>query len=228
MEDQAQPASTQAESLPPAVTVPAQPNPTPVASPLSLSRPKRAAASATDAKIQASLKAEDTEISEAVVLPAKKSRGKQSAVMQSNPGPFKLERYFGLHEFNAKILLSNSDVESLSLKALLQLCTEAKDEATLALWEEVARAHDLNPAKPPMPCSLFSLPVPAGAALARVHGITGPPGAARRGGSDVRGQRDAGARPRVRPRGGHLDRDVHTGCALGHGDRHVACLPEPL
>ena len=42
-----------------------------------------------------------------------------SVAMASNPSPFKLERYFGLHEFTAKVLLSSSDVEALSVHELL-------------------------------------------------------------------------------------------------------------
>ena len=87
-------------------------------------RPKRAAAARTEEKIIASLKTQDHKINEAELLaPAGRSPGKKakasptaptapSAATVTNPAPFKLERYFGVHEFTAKVLLSSSDVES--------------------------------------------------------------------------------------------------------------------
>jgi aspartate/methionine/tyrosine aminotransferase len=59
--------------------------------------------------------------------------------------PFALERYFGLHEFRARRLLSSSDCETLAVSELLSL---ADDEA-LRLWRELrlgyteARGHPL-------------------------------------------------------------------------------------
>ena len=41
--------------------------------------------------------------------------------------PFELERYFARHEFSTPYLLSCSDCESFSIKALLALVPEAKD-----------------------------------------------------------------------------------------------------
>jgi len=38
--------------------------------------------------------------------------------------PFKLERYFALHEFKARYLLSASDCESLTLSELLTMADE--------------------------------------------------------------------------------------------------------
>jgi hypothetical protein len=49
--------------------------------------------------------------------PRSSSSGSSSSV--GNPSPFKLERYFGVHEFTAKVLLSSSDVEALSVHELL-------------------------------------------------------------------------------------------------------------
>lgn len=45
--------------------------------------------------------------------------------------PFRLERYFGLHEFSAKHLLSSSDCETISVKQLV----DGADEETRAAWE---------------------------------------------------------------------------------------------
>jgi aspartate/methionine/tyrosine aminotransferase len=59
--------------------------------------------------------------------------------------PFALERYFGLHEFQARRLLSSSDCETLAVSELLRL---ADDEA-LRLWRELrlgytdSRGHPL-------------------------------------------------------------------------------------
>jgi aspartate/methionine/tyrosine aminotransferase len=58
--------------------------------------------------------------------------------------PFKLERYFALHEFTAKYLLSPSDCESLSLSELLQLA----DVESLALWHELKLGYTESPGHP--------------------------------------------------------------------------------
>ena len=117
----------------------------------SATRPKRAAAAETAIKINASLKAEAAKPEPEADAPtlkkakandvaaAKKANTKGAATM--NPAPFKLERYFGLHEFSAKVLLSSSDVESLSLKQLLQLSTDASDTASLQLWEDLSLGY---------------------------------------------------------------------------------------
>jgi len=47
--------------------------------------------------------------------------------------PFALERYFGKHEFTAKVLLSSSDCESLSLEELLDRAGPEADR----LWREL-------------------------------------------------------------------------------------------
>jgi len=47
--------------------------------------------------------------------------------------PFKLERYFALHEFSAKYLLSSSDCESLSLAEVLQMASPEN----LTLWKNL-------------------------------------------------------------------------------------------
>ncbi len=47
--------------------------------------------------------------------------------------PFRLERYFARHEFNAPHLLACSDCESLALGELLQMEPGA-DKAFNALW----------------------------------------------------------------------------------------------
>ncbi|MFH1176919.1 MAG: aspartate aminotransferase, partial [Acidobacteriota bacterium] len=47
--------------------------------------------------------------------------------------PFALERYFGRHEFTARVLLSSSDCESLSLEALLALAGPEGNR----LWREL-------------------------------------------------------------------------------------------
>eukprot|EP00966_Prymnesium_polylepis_P030077 699179-Prymnesium_polylepis.1 len=122
---------------------PSEEAPTAMGSPLSLSRPKRAAAAATDDKMRASLKEETSKITEEPREPeAKKPKAKAATVVAvKNPGPFKLERYFGLHEFTAKVLLSSSDVESLSVKELLAMCADAKDEASLALWDNLSLGY---------------------------------------------------------------------------------------
>jgi aspartate/methionine/tyrosine aminotransferase len=66
---------------------------------------------------------------------------KNGNALQRNPEPFKLERYFGVHEFTAKVLLSSSDVESLSMKELLQIAADAKDEASIALWDNLSLGY---------------------------------------------------------------------------------------
>lgn len=58
--------------------------------------------------------------------------------------PFKLERYFALHEFTAKYLLSPSDCESLSLSELLQLA----DGESLRLWNELTLGYTESPGHP--------------------------------------------------------------------------------
>jgi len=47
--------------------------------------------------------------------------------------PFALERYFARYEFSAKYMLSSSDIESLSLQAVLDLA----DTKTKALWDSL-------------------------------------------------------------------------------------------
>ncbi len=64
-------------------------------------------------------------------------RGKRPA--DTNPGEFVLERYFAEYEFNAKYQICNSDVSSLSLKELLELC--AKDQDSLATWENLSLGY---------------------------------------------------------------------------------------
>ena len=118
---------------------------------LSATRPKRAAAAETAIKINASLKAEAAKPEpEADAQTLKKAKANDAATAKKantkgaatmNPAPFKLERYFGLHEFSAKVLLSSSDVESLSLKQLLQLSTDASDTASLQLWEDLSLGY---------------------------------------------------------------------------------------
>ena len=52
--------------------------------------------------------------------------------MQTNPRPFLLERYFGIHEFTAKVLLSSSDVESLSVREVLEMsCGRRRDNCAV-------------------------------------------------------------------------------------------------
>jgi aspartate/methionine/tyrosine aminotransferase len=58
--------------------------------------------------------------------------------------PFKLERYFALHEFTAKYLLSPSDCESLSVSELLQLA----DGELLTLWNELTLGYTESPGHP--------------------------------------------------------------------------------
>ena len=55
------------------------------------------------------------------------------------PGPFALERYFGVHEFSAKVLLSSSDVESLTMRELLDM--SANDKGSLALWDNLSLGY---------------------------------------------------------------------------------------
>ncbi|SNS09997.1 Aspartate/methionine/tyrosine aminotransferase [Anaerovirgula multivorans] len=47
--------------------------------------------------------------------------------------PFKLERYFAIHEFTAKYLLSPSDCESLTMEELVKKA----DEESLSLWNNL-------------------------------------------------------------------------------------------
>lgn len=47
--------------------------------------------------------------------------------------PFKLERYFAIHEFSARYLLSPSDCESLTMKELL----DNADEESLEMWRNL-------------------------------------------------------------------------------------------
>ena len=47
--------------------------------------------------------------------------------------PFKLERYFAIHEFSAKYLLSPSDCESLTMKELI----DNADESSLEMWHNL-------------------------------------------------------------------------------------------
>ncbi len=51
--------------------------------------------------------------------------------------PFELERYFALYEFNARILLSPSDCESLAMSQLLELA----DPETIRLWEALSLGY---------------------------------------------------------------------------------------
>ena len=51
--------------------------------------------------------------------------------------PFKLERYFALHEFSAEVLMSSSDCESLSLDTLLSLT----DPETEHLWKNLSLGY---------------------------------------------------------------------------------------
>ena len=51
--------------------------------------------------------------------------------------PFKLERYFALHEFSARYLLSASDVESLSMQELLALA----DADSLSRWQSLSLGY---------------------------------------------------------------------------------------
>jgi hypothetical protein len=46
---------------------------------------------------------------------------------------FELEKYFAIHEFSAKYLLSCADAQSMSMKDLLALANEKE----LALWENL-------------------------------------------------------------------------------------------
>lgn len=59
--------------------------------------------------------------------------------LSTNPRGFKLERFFALHEFSAKHLLSSSDVESLSVKDLLTIA--ADDAESMAAWENLSLAY---------------------------------------------------------------------------------------
>ena len=59
--------------------------------------------------------------------------------MQTNPRPFLLERYFGIHEFTAKVLLSSSDVESLSVREVLEL--SSGDAEAMALWNDLSLGY---------------------------------------------------------------------------------------
>ena len=59
--------------------------------------------------------------------------------MQTNPRPFLLERYFGIHEFTAKVLLSSSDVESLSVREVLEM--SAGDAEAMALWNDLSLGY---------------------------------------------------------------------------------------
>jgi aspartate/methionine/tyrosine aminotransferase len=51
--------------------------------------------------------------------------------------PFKLERYFAMHEFSAQVLMSSSDCESLSLEYLLSL----GDPETEHLWKKLSLGY---------------------------------------------------------------------------------------
>jgi aspartate/methionine/tyrosine aminotransferase len=59
--------------------------------------------------------------------------------------PFKLERYFAQHEFKAKILMSSSDCESLSINELLEMAgQESKAQwSTLKLGYTETQGHPL-------------------------------------------------------------------------------------
>jgi aspartate/methionine/tyrosine aminotransferase len=58
--------------------------------------------------------------------------------------PFALERYFGKHEFTAKLLLSSSDCESLSLAELLDWSGPEADR----LWRELRLSYTQGPGHP--------------------------------------------------------------------------------
>ena len=62
---------------------------------------------------------------------------------QSLP-PFKLERYFSKYEFNARILLSSSDCEGLSMTELLQMAMPE----SLALWQDLRLGYTESPGHP--------------------------------------------------------------------------------
>lgn len=61
-----------------------------------------------------------------------------------NIRPFALERYFGLHEFKAKYLLSSSDCESLPQEELLQLASPEGRR----LWRELRLGYTESPGHP--------------------------------------------------------------------------------
>ncbi len=58
--------------------------------------------------------------------------------------PFELERYFALHEFSARYLLSPSDCESLSMQELLALA----DAPARALWDQLGLGYTESPGHP--------------------------------------------------------------------------------
>ena len=58
--------------------------------------------------------------------------------------PFALERYFAKHEFTAKVLLSSSDCESLSLQELLDRSGPEADR----LWRELRLGYTHGPGHP--------------------------------------------------------------------------------
>ena len=58
--------------------------------------------------------------------------------------PFELERYFARYEFSARYLLSSSDCEALTLKALLGMANEEHRR----MWEEMTLGYTESPGHP--------------------------------------------------------------------------------
>jgi DNA-binding transcriptional MocR family regulator len=73
---------------------------------------------------------------------AARSAKKQRAplcVPQRNPGAFVLERFFAEFEFSAAHQICNSDVSSLSMRELLDMCSG--DEASIQRWETLSLGY---------------------------------------------------------------------------------------
>ena len=71
-----------------------------------------------------------------------RDRAAASLTSATTPRAFALERYFGMHEFTCQVLLSSSDVESLSMKELLKMCAnDEKASGTIALWDDLSLGY---------------------------------------------------------------------------------------
>ena len=71
--------------------------------------------------------------------------------------PFKLERWFALHEFSAPHQLCNSDCEALTLAELLEFAREGDDQKSLAMWEDLSLGYTESQGHPELLAEIASM-----------------------------------------------------------------------
>lgn len=67
--------------------------------------------------------------------------------------PFRIERYFGVHEFSAKYLLSSSDCESMTVQELVQTA----DAETKSAWDELKLGYTESQGLPQLRTEIASM-----------------------------------------------------------------------